>query len=116
MNFHRAQGAATTLALKQMTDFDRYGVVNIDDKGMITSFEEKQFRKTGQINGGVYIIDREAFLAKKLPEKFSFEKEYLERFLKEKRFYGFRDESYFIDIGIPADYERAQVDFKTIFL
>src|ERR1700744_6341121 len=30
MNFHRAQGAATTLALKQMTDFDRYGVVNID--------------------------------------------------------------------------------------
>jgi len=116
MKFHRAHGAATTLALKQMTDFDRYGIVNTDDKGLITSFEEKQFRKTGQINGGAYIIDRKAFLAKKLPEKFSFEKDYLECFLKEKKFYGFKDESYFIDIGIPADYERAQADFKTIFL
>jgi D-glycero-alpha-D-manno-heptose 1-phosphate guanylyltransferase len=112
--FHKANNAVTTLALKEMHDFDRYGVVNIDSTGVITSFEEKQHRKTGLINGGVYIINKEAFLAKQLPEKFSFEHEYLDRFLKERKFYGFKCTDYFIDIGIPADYAQAREDFKTI--
>jgi D-glycero-alpha-D-manno-heptose 1-phosphate guanylyltransferase len=113
--FHRSKNALTTLALKKMHRFDRYGIVNTDSKGVITSFEEKQYREDGLINGGVYFISREAFLAKKLAEKFSFEKDYLERFAPEKKFYGFESDSYFIDIGIPADYASAQEDFKTIF-
>ena len=67
------------------------------------------------INGGIYFINRELFVAKNLPEKFSFEKDYLERFAGEKKFYGFESNSYFIDIGIPADYTSAQEDFKTLF-
>jgi D-glycero-alpha-D-manno-heptose 1-phosphate guanylyltransferase len=113
---HTANNAAVTLALKEMHDFDRYGVVNINDKGLITSFEEKQQRKTGLINGGVYIINREAYMSKPHREKFSFEKDYLEAFVGEKKFYGYKSDSYFIDIGIPADFERAQVDFETLFL
>ena len=113
--FHKSNNAATTLALKKMQKFDRYGVVNTDAKGVITSFEEKQYKEEGLINGGVYFINREAFLAKNLPEKCSFEKDYLEKFVKEKKFYGFKSEDYFIDIGIPADYAAAQEDFKTIF-
>jgi D-glycero-alpha-D-manno-heptose 1-phosphate guanylyltransferase len=113
--FHRANNATTTLALKHMTDFDRYGVVNTNDKGVITSFEEKKQTAEGTINGGVYIINREKFLAKNLPEKFSFEKDYLEKFVNEKGFYGYKDSAYFIDIGIPQDYDKAQEDFKTLF-
>jgi D-glycero-alpha-D-manno-heptose 1-phosphate guanylyltransferase len=115
MKFHNTNKSTTTLALKEMHDFDRYGIVNTNAAGLITSFEEKQYRKTGLINGGVYIINREHFLAKQLPEKFSFEKDYLERFIGEKKFYGYASGTYFIDIGIPADYARAQEDFKTIF-
>ena len=115
MKFHRDNKAATTLALKPMQNFDRYGIVHTNDTGVINSFEEKKHQEHGLINGGIYIINREAFLAKSLPEKFSFEKEYLERFTAEKKFYGFRSDSYFIDIGIPEDYERAQADLKTIF-
>ena len=113
--YHKEKNAATTLALKKMHNFDRYGVVNTDAAGIITSFEEKQQKEEGMINGGVYFINREAFLAKNLPEKFSFEKDYLERFVKEKKFYGFTSEDYFIDIGIPVDYDAAQVDFKNLF-
>lgn len=113
--FHRSNKAATTLALKQMTDFERYGVVHANDKGIITAFEEKKLTAEGTINGGVYIINREAFLAKDLSEKFSFEKDYLEQFVGEKEFYGFADKGYFIDIGIPEDYTKAQEDFKTMF-
>lgn len=115
LRFHIANNAETSIALKQMHEFDRYGVVNTAPNGLITSFEEKKYTKEGLINGGVYIISREAFLERNLPEKFSFEKDYLERHLKEGRFYGYKSEAYFIDIGVPADYERAQTDLKTIF-
>lgn len=115
MKFHTANNATTTLALKQMHQFDRYGVVNVSDAGLITSFGEKQYKETGLINGGVYIIDREAFLARQLPAKFSFEKDYLEQFVGEKKFYGYTSNNYFIDIGIPDDYNKAQEDFKTMF-
>jgi len=113
--FHKSNNAETTLALKRMHQFDRYGLVNVDTIGVITSFEEKQFREEGLINGGVYFIDREVFLARQLRGKFSFEKDYLERFTKEKRFYGYISDSYFIDIGIPTDYDKVQVDFKSLF-
>ncbi len=115
LKFHTEQNAATTLALKKMHKFDRYGIVNTDKSGVITSFEEKQYREEGLINGGIYIINKEAFLAKNLSEKFSFEKDYLEQFTKEKTFYGFESDSYFIDIGIPEDYARSQEELKTIF-
>jgi D-glycero-alpha-D-manno-heptose 1-phosphate guanylyltransferase len=116
MAFHKSNGGVTTLALKEMKNFDRYGIVQTNGNGLVTSFEEKQFRETGEINGGVYILNREQFLAKALPEKFSFEKDYLEKFVEEKKFFGFKSGSYFIDIGIPADYEKAQQDLKIISL
>lgn len=112
MTYHEQKGSATTLALKNMHRFDRYGVVNTNADGQITAFEEKQYKEEGYINGGVYIINKEAVLSKQLPEKFSFEKDYLEKYVDENRFYGFLSDSYFIDIGIPEDYARAQNDFK----
>ncbi len=115
MDFHHFCRADTTLALKKMTNFDRYGIVNTNMTRCITSFEEKQHKETGYINGGVYIINSRAFFSKHLPEKFSFEKDYLERYAEDGRFYGFLAEDYFIDIGIPEDYTQAQSDFKTIF-
>lgn len=115
MVFHRQNEAATTLALKEMTQFERYGAVNINEQSKITSFEEKKFKEKGLINGGVYIINRDEFIKKDLPEKFSFEKDYLERFVKDGRFYGYESNGYFIDIGIPEDYEQVQNDFKTMF-
>ncbi|NDC42989.1 MAG: hypothetical protein EBZ77_15805 [Chitinophagia bacterium] len=116
MAIHNAQQSAATLALKEMFAFDRYGVVTTSKTGVITAFEEKQYRESGWINGGIYVIDRAALLARQLPERFSFEKDFLECFVSEGRFVGCQQQGYFIDIGIPADYERAQHDFKTLVL
>lgn len=115
MQFHLSKPAEATLALKPMQHFDRYGVVRMDDNNRIKSFEEKQSRTEGLINGGVYILDKQAILDKALPEKFSFEKEYLEAYVNEGRIYGHPGDGYFIDIGIPEDYRQAQTDFKTLF-
>lgn len=113
--FHKSNNAEATLALKKMHSFDRYGIVNTDAKGIITAFEEKQFCEEGLINGGAYFINTDAFMKRELPDKFSFEKDYLEKFCGQRQFYGYISDSYFIDIGIPADYDKAQLDFKTLF-
>lgn len=113
--FHKSKQAATTLALKQLQDFSRYGIVNVDQASCISAFEEKQYRESGLINGGIYAIDRAAFLAHGLPQKFSFEKDYLEKQVGSGKLYGYESEGYFIDIGIPEDYSQAQEDFKMLF-
>lgn len=106
--FHHMCGADCTLTLKPMTHFDRYGVVELNSNYSISSFKEKQYYETGTINGGVYILHAERFLIEALPEKFSFEKDYLEQYFQHRRMYGVIQNEYFIDIGIPEDFERAQ--------
>ena len=105
--FHTEQQHACSLALKPMTNFSRYGAVEIDNNNVVTAFHEKKFCAKGLINGGVYALDAELFLQEPLPEKFSFEKDYLEANIASHKLYGIAFDSYFIDIGIPEDYERA---------
>lgn len=109
---HQLADADCTLALKPMTDFDRYGVVNIDADGIIIAFREKQFYAEGLINGGCYIINKERFQSGGFPAKFSFEKDWLEKSYPLQKFSAVIDEGYFIDIGIPEDYNRAQTELK----
>lgn len=111
-NFHEQHNSDCTLCLKPMNNFDRYGVVQLDNNNLIISFKEKQFYKKDLINGGVYALNTESFLNKNLPEKFSFEKDYLEKFAGENKMYGLIQDEYFIDIGIPEDYERAQKELS----
>lgn len=108
--FHEKNMAECTLLLKPMTNFDRYGVVETGEERLVSSFKEKQFYTTGNINAGVYILHTRKFLDEEFPDKFSFEKDYLERLFSQRRIYGLIQDSYFIDIGIPEDYSRAQAE------
>lgn len=107
------QAACTTLALKPMKRFDRYGVVQTNNDGWVTAFQEKKFYEEGNINGGLYLIRRQNFLAHDFPEIFSFEKDYLESFFSKDKIQGLVQDAYFIDIGIPSDFARAQEELKT---
>lgn len=111
---HLANQSDLTIAVKYMQDFDRYGCIAFDEKGKITSFEEKQKRKEGFINGGIYLLSKSFLMGLDLPEKFSFEQAVMEHYYKSRNFYVFEGSSdrYFIDIGIPEDYERVQLDFE----
>ncbi|MDP4147915.1 MAG: sugar phosphate nucleotidyltransferase [Bacteroidota bacterium] len=118
-DFHSYHGADCTVCLKPMRNFDRYGVVELGSDGRVNQFREKQFYAQGLINGGVYALERRRFLELDLPEKFSFEKDYLERQGTGvtggagQRLFGLVQDAYFIDIGIPEDYERAQTEMKS---
>jgi D-glycero-alpha-D-manno-heptose 1-phosphate guanylyltransferase len=107
---HAITGADCTLALKYMTGADRYGLVTMDSASRITSFVEKKPHATGLINGGIYALTVNTLLSDPFPEAFSFEKDYLEKSLDKGKIFGQRQEGYFIDIGVPGDYERAQIE------
>ena len=73
-------------------------------------FNEKKRYESGLINGGVYVLNIASFLKKGWPEVFSFEKDYLDKSPMDKVLYGSVQEGYFIDIGIPEDYLKAQIE------
>ncbi len=107
-DFHEQKNADCTLALKPMKNFDRYGVIELNEDDSIKSFNEKKYYKQGLINGGLYMLNVESFSQKPFPEKFSFETAYLEKYHHQHKMFGLMQDEYFIDIGIPEDYERAQ--------
>ena len=90
-----------------MNAFVRYGVVELDEQSHIKDFKEKQYYESGLINGGLYALNKDHFLLETLPEKCSFEKDYLEILFSSRKMMGLEQDTYFIDIGIPDDYERA---------
>lgn len=111
-NFHKEKKSSISLALKPMMDFDRYGSVELDSDKRIIRFYEKQYCIKGLINGGVYLIDKNVFASIDLPERFSFEKNIMESHIEDIEIYGQEFDNYFIDIGIPSDFEKANRDFK----
>lgn len=92
------------LVLREVPDVSRYGEAVLTD-GTLTSFNEKStVARPGTINGGVYLLRRE--LVEEIPEgKVSLENEMIPRWMSEhRRLGGFVNDGYFIDIGVPEDY------------
>ena len=115
-DFHLDHQSLFSLALRQVADTSRYGAVLIDEIGRIAGFAEKQASGgPGYINAGVYLLSKKYFLNFPLPKVFSLEKDFLEKEYHKENFYGFPGSAYFIDIGIPEDFKRAQLEFKKLF-
>lgn len=115
MTVHLQNPSAVTLALKPMSNFDRYGRVIIDESDKrILEFKEKEHCKEGLVNGGVYVINKLEPIFEGLPEKFSFETTVLETQCRLGKLFGVVQNGYFIDIGIPSDYHRAEIELKDL--
>jgi D-glycero-alpha-D-manno-heptose 1-phosphate guanylyltransferase len=109
---HLSKESQCTLTLKPMQDFDRFGRVAVDENNCVVSFDEKKYYQDGLINGGLYALDVQHFLNKNFEQKFSFEKDYLEKFARQGKFFASVQSAYFIDMGIPEDYHRAAIELK----
>lgn len=93
----------------------RYGKVEYNSDNRITSFMEKNgSEEEGYINGGVYLLGKSYFKSFYLPEKFSIEKDFFQKYYQQEDFYAIRCFSYFRDIGVPEDYKKAQDEFKRL--
>jgi len=114
IDFHQKEDSMLTIAVKPMNDFDRYGTVIIKDRKVV-GFNEKSFRRFGYINGGVYVVKKAiSGFFKSGEDAFSFEADFLNEKISGIRSFAFISDEYFIDIGIPDDYKKAQKEL--IFL
>ncbi len=113
-NLHLEQKAEFSLALRYVNNSERYGNIEFNSTHQITSFIEKnQLNQSGYINAGVYILSKKLYLQNTKPDiNFSIEKDFFEKQLNQLIIKGFEFKDYFIDIGIPEDYLKAQDDFK----
>ncbi|MBI3901591.1 MAG: nucleotidyltransferase family protein [Nitrosomonadales bacterium] len=106
---HHAQQADISLALKPLEDTARYGNVRVEH-GRVVRFEEKGLSAPGLINAGVYVVNRGIIESREWPEVFSFERDFLALSQQDVKLCGYVSDTYFIDIGVPEDFQRAQVE------
>ncbi len=112
----RAQAAPhdMTIALKRVPDCSRFGSVETDSSGRLVGWREKGITGPGAINAGVYVV-RRAFM-ESLPHAsaFSLERDVMEREFESRRFVAVESDGYFIDIGVPEEYARAQTELPRV--
>jgi len=109
--FHRRRRALATIAAAHVRDAGRYGTLQVDRHQHVRRFEEKSSSAADSgeraINGGVYVLSAEVLALIPPAGRVSLEREVLPR-LPVERTYAYEDTGYFIDIGIPSDFDRAQ--------
>ena len=107
LRFHEGERALLTMAITRQPDVARYGGVLVE--GMrIVGYREKGRSGPGFINAGVYILQREMQWPSTLPEKFSFEGDFLAQQIGRLAPLAYEVEGFFLDIGVPEDLDRAQ--------
>jgi D-glycero-alpha-D-manno-heptose 1-phosphate guanylyltransferase len=87
----------------------RYGRIHSVD-GRLLAIGEKNSAGPGLINAGLYVLPRDVLDSFSGAENFSFENDFLAQKVTESRFDVFVTRGYFIDIGVPEDYFRAQTE------
>ena len=104
-----ARSTAVTIVAKHLPRNDRYGGLKIDPEGLVTAFGVPQ-ADSNIINGGCYLANRQTILSSMegRNEPFSFEKEVLMPMARQGLVGASVQEGMFLDIGVPADYVRAQ--------
>jgi D-glycero-alpha-D-manno-heptose 1-phosphate guanylyltransferase len=103
--------ADMVVTLKNIEDTCRFGRVNLQPNGRISSFEEKGQPGPGLINAGLYWLSTNAL--RHVPgEKFGLERDVMVAHVADLSIYGLVTQGYFIDMGIPEDLARARVELS----
>ena len=116
LRFHQENDGDFSLATRAVPDISRYGAVRRDAAGRILAWNEKLEDGgqplAGEINGGIYVMKKS--LIAEIPEgKQSLEQDCVPKWLSEgKRIFGLPFEGYFMDIGIPKDYQQFITDVE----
>jgi D,D-heptose 1,7-bisphosphate phosphatase len=108
---HASGASVGAIALRRVADASRFGAVGLEGKS-ITRFAEKCSSGPGLVNGGVYFLRRRIFDYTRT--RCSLEQHILP-ILPPRSLAGTRYGGFFIDIGIPDDYRRAQSDVPRHF-
>jgi mannose-1-phosphate guanylyltransferase len=112
--FHDRAGAEATIALHEVDDPSRYGVVPTDDDGRVTDFVEKPPRDeapTNLINAGTYVLEPSVLDRIVDGRRVSIERETFPGMVQDRSLFAVSDGGvYWLDTGTPETYLHAQLD------
>ncbi len=111
--FHRSHGAQGTLRLYPVEDPSRFGVVTIDENGLVREFIEKppaDETRSNLINAGAYVFEPSFLERVRLGARVSIERETFPQMVADGQLFAMSDSSYWLDTGTPAAYMRAHFD------
>jgi len=114
IEFHKSKGSKATLILKKEPIPLEYGIVIVDDNGLVVKFLEKP--SWGQVfsdtvNTGIYILEPEVLKYYRKGDNFDFSKDLFPRMLKDNvPMFGYVTKEYWNDIGDINSYRQTHID------
>jgi len=111
---HMTTAAQITMALARVADAARYGAVEVRDD-QVVGFAATGMSGAGLINSGTYLLSPRLVVDCEWPEAFSFEHDFLPAVIDHIDIRAFEIQGWFIDIGVPEDFDRAQTEVPTKF-
>lgn len=109
---HAASGATAGMVLVHVDDVSRFGAILINKTSRVESFVEKgDLSGPGWINAGIYLLPVRLIQQSAPGRQISLEREVFPALIADG-LYGYPCTGAFIDIGIPAEYQRAQSLFS----
>jgi mannose-1-phosphate guanylyltransferase len=109
---HKRFGAEATIHLIGVDDPSSFGVVEIDDDGVVSSFVEKPApgdEPSNLINAGTYVFEP-SVLARIPSGPVSIERQTFPLIADDGGMYGYSTDDYWIDAGRPESYRAANLD------
>ncbi len=114
LSFHRDRKAEATILLTPVEDPSAFGVVPTQDDGRVTGFIEKPPRHeapTNMINAGIYVLEPSVLARIPVAREWSAERALFPQLVSENApIYGFSTDAYWMDVGTPDKYLRANMD------
>lgn len=108
---HRSNPALATIALTEVADPSRFGVVEISQSGQVERFVEKPGRGESTsklINAGIYVLEPEVLEAIPENQSVSIERDIFPDLATKGLLFAHKCEGAWIDVGTPEAFLRAQ--------
>jgi D-glycero-alpha-D-manno-heptose 1-phosphate guanylyltransferase len=103
------------ITVRKVSNISRYGEVKLE-KNLVSSFNEKSENlSSGYINAGCYIFPKDLLNTVYDSKSFSLENDFLPSMVRKQRFQAYVSNNFFIDIGVPSDFIKAQSVLKDYY-
>jgi mannose-1-phosphate guanylyltransferase len=111
---HKSKKALASIAIKEMDDVTRFGVVVTDENGFITGFQEKPSNEEAlskYISTGIYVLEPEIFDHIPATGEYGFGRQLFPTLVSKKLpVLGVKIEGYWSDVGCVEQYREANFD------
>jgi NDP-sugar pyrophosphorylase family protein len=114
IDYHRKNEAIITIALKQRETYINFGIAELDNTGRLTGYTEKPTLHH-LVSMGAYVCEPGVLEYVRTGQKLDFPDLVKTLLAEGKIVKGFVFEGYWLDIGRPDDYEKANEEIEEIY-